>query len=76
MVSVLLIICRIIDPPVFSVERTITIEGAVQFPTFLALAAAAGVALGGCLAMWEEGFSLSDLRARRHRDQRRLHPQR
>lgn len=36
-----------------------------QSPIFLALLAAAGIAFGGCLAMWEEGFSLGDLRARR-----------
>lgn len=52
--SVLLIIYRIFDPPVFNVERTITTEGAVQFPIFLALAAAAGVAFGGFLALREE----------------------
>ena len=52
--SVLLILYRIIDPPVFDVEPTITIEGAVQFPIFLALAAAAGVTVGGFLALREE----------------------
>jgi len=52
--SVLLILYRIIDPPVFDVEPTITLEGAVQFPIFLALAAAAGVAFGGFLALREE----------------------
>ncbi len=53
-VSVLLIGFRIIDPPVFNVEPTITFEGAVQFPIFLALAAAIGIAVGGFLALWEE----------------------
>jgi len=52
--SVLLILYRIIDPPVFDVEPTITLEGAVQFPIFLALAAAAGVTVGGFLALREE----------------------
>ena len=52
--SVLLILYRIIDPPVFDVEPTITIEGAVQFPIFLALAAAAGITVGGLLALREE----------------------
>ncbi len=52
--SVLLILYRIIDPPVFDVEPTITIEGAVQFPIFLALAAAAGITVGGFLALREE----------------------
>lgn len=56
-VSVGLIAFRIIDPPVFLVEDTLTLEGAVQFPIFLALAAAAGVAFGGFLALWEEVVS-------------------
>lgn len=49
--SVLLILYRIADPPVFSVETTITIEGAAQLPIFLALFASAGIACGGRLAM-------------------------
>lgn len=53
-VSVGLILFRIIDPPVFNVEPTITSEGAVQFPIFLALAAAAGIAVGGFRAVREE----------------------
>lgn len=53
-VSVGLILFRIIDPPVFRVEPTITSEGAVQFPIFLALLAAAGIAVGGLQAMREE----------------------
>ena len=58
-VSVLLVLFRILDPPVFYVERTITDEGAAQLPIFLSLLAAAGIAFGGCLALWEEGFSRS-----------------
>lgn len=54
LVSAILIIYRIVDPPVFYVEPTITFEGAVQFPIFLALAAAAGIAFGGFLALREE----------------------
>lgn len=57
-VSVLLILFRILDPPNFGSFReiwgTITIEGTVQLPIFLALFAAAGIAFGGCLAMREE----------------------
>jgi hypothetical protein len=68
MVSMLLILFRIIDPPNFGSVREVwgivTIEGTVQFPIFLALLAAAGIAFGGCLAMWEEGFSFSGLCAR------------
>lgn len=53
-VSVLLILLRILDPPVFYTEPTITSEGAVQFPAFLGLVAAGGIALGGCMAIWQE----------------------
>lgn len=56
-VSVLLILYRIVDPPVFSVETTITMEGAAQLPIYLALFAAAGIACGGCVAIREEGIS-------------------
>ncbi len=66
LVSALLILFRIVAPPVFYTEATITSEGAVQFPIFLALLAAAGIAFGGYLAMREEGISLSGLRANRH----------
>ncbi len=68
LVSALLILYRIVDPPIFIVEPTITIEGTAQFPIFLALAAAVGIAVGGCLAMWEEDVSLPHLHAPRHQD--------
>jgi uncharacterized membrane protein len=55
--SVLLILYRIVDPPIFSVETTITIEGAAQLPIYLALFAATGMACGGCAAIREEGIS-------------------
>jgi hypothetical protein len=59
-VSALLILSRIVDPPSFGsfgeIWGAVTIEGTVQFPIFLALLAAAGVAFGGCLAIWEEGI--------------------
>jgi hypothetical protein len=54
--STLLILYRIIDPPVFDIVPTITYEGAAQLPIFLALIAAAGIAFGGCWAMREERF--------------------
>jgi hypothetical protein len=57
LVSMLLILFRILDPPTFGTEGFITFEGTVQFPIFLALLAAAGITFGGCLAMREEGFS-------------------
>ena len=75
-VSVSLILFRIVDPPNFGsigdVWGNHTIEGTVRPPMFLALAAAAGIAFGGCLAIWEEGITLSGLRAGRHRDQVQL----
>jgi hypothetical protein len=64
-VSVLLILFRIVDPPNFGSEGIQQFEGTAQLPMFLALAAAAGIAFGGCLAMREEGISLADLRVRR-----------
>ena len=64
-VSVLLILFRIIDPPIFSVERTITIEGTAQLPIFLALLAAAGIAFGGYRAMREERVGVSSVRLQR-----------
>lgn len=64
-VSVLLILFRIVDPPNFGSEEFLQFEGTVQAPMFLALSAAAGIAFGGCLAMREEGIFLSDLRVRR-----------
>lgn len=61
-VSALLIFYRIVDPPSFgsfgTPFGTITAEGTVQFPVFLALLAAVGIAFGGCRAVQE-------LRARR-----------
>lgn len=69
LVSTLLILFRIVDPPSssFFLENlgTFTHEGTAQWPIFLALLAAAGIAFGGCLAMREEGISLGDLRPRR-----------
>jgi uncharacterized membrane protein YhaH (DUF805 family) len=76
-VSVLLILFRIVDPPSFGSEEIVQLGGtarlpiAFQFertarlPMFLGLAAAAGIGFGGCRAMREEGISLADLRVRR-----------
>lgn len=76
MVSVLLILFRIVDPPNFGSFReiwgNITIEGTLQLWIFLALLAAFGVAFGGLLAMWEEGISPFGLRARKYQEQGRL----
>jgi hypothetical protein len=60
-VSASLILFRIIDPPNFGSSGDpfwpVTLEGTVQFPMFLALLAAVGIAFGGCWAMWKEGTS-------------------
>ena len=61
--SMALILFRIIDPPIFYVVSTITDEGAVRLPMFLALLAAAGIAFGGCLALWKKAFSAIYTRA-------------
>jgi hypothetical protein len=59
-VSVLLIVFRIIDPPsvgsfqgVFG--ATAAAESTVEFGIFVGLLAAAGIAIGGCIVMKEEG---------------------
>jgi hypothetical protein len=56
-ISALLILFRIVDPPNFGSFREafgpVTIEGTAQFPIFLALVAALGIALGGYLATRE-----------------------
>lgn len=51
LVSATAILFRIVQPPTVYVEPTITWEGTVQLPIFLALGAAAGIAVGGCVAM-------------------------
>jgi hypothetical protein len=75
-VSAGLIIFRIIDPPNFGSNGSpffpATIEGTVQFPIFLALVAAAGIAVGGFLGMREDGDSSLGVHARRHRCHGRL----
>jgi hypothetical protein len=58
-ISSVLILLLTIAPPLPSntfreVLGSATVEGTVHFPIFLAMAAAAGIAIGGCLAMWEE----------------------
>jgi hypothetical protein len=73
--SALLILFRILDPPNFGsfqeIWGTVTIEGTVQFPIFLALSAAAGIAFGGYWAVREEGVSWTNLRGRRLRSRNR-----
>lgn len=44
---------RIIDPPVFYVDATVTYKGTSQLPMFIALLGAAGIAVGSGLAIRE-----------------------
>lgn len=71
-VSSLLILLRILaPPPPFNAFREVlgssTVEGTVQLPIFLTLAAAVGVAFDGCWAMRQKIGSLDDLVGRRQR---------
>ena len=52
-ISVVLILFRIVDPPNFGMDGSIAYEGTVQFPIFLALLAAAGIVAGGYRGMRE-----------------------
>lgn len=63
--SFLLILFRIVDPPTFRTEATITAVGVVQAPMFVALVAAAGVMVGGLVALREEGGGFGGLFRRR-----------
>jgi hypothetical protein len=57
-VSALLILFRIMDPPGLGTQGFISFDATVRFPIYLALLAAAGIALGGRLAMYEEARAL------------------
>jgi hypothetical protein len=67
LVSTLLIFFRIVDPPSFGRVGTtvgccfgpVSVEATAQTAIFVALAAAASIAIGGFLAMKEEGFSFT-----------------
>ncbi len=69
-ISALMILYRIIYPPNFgslgTAWGTITYEGTVQLPIFLALAGACGIAYGGYRAMREEGHRDLGSGTRRH----------
>jgi hypothetical protein len=71
-ISALLIIFRIIDPPSFGSFRgvfgTASADGTVRFGILLGLLAAAGIAFGGYRAMREEGVPSAGLRDGRRRD--------
>ncbi len=59
-ISALLILFRIIDPPGFGSIGPISYEGTVEVGVILGLIAAAGIAFGGYRAMQEEGVSFAD----------------
>jgi hypothetical protein len=73
-ISSLLILYRIIFPPHLENIDGVSFHAVAEPGVFLALAAALGVALGGCLAMREEGISFFDLRALRHQKKGHAHP--
>jgi hypothetical protein len=61
--SVLLILFRIIDPPSYGI-LDVSVDTSREIGVFLGLIAAAGVAYGGYVAMQEEGTSFSGERDR------------
>jgi hypothetical protein len=61
-VSFLLILYRIIDPPLYEEARGYRFDSTALLGIYLALAAAGGIALGGCWAMREERIHLRQSR--------------
>ncbi len=62
--SVLLILFRIIDPPSFGSFGGVSVDATLSVGIFLGLIAAAGIAYGGYRAMQEEGTSFADAASR------------
>ena len=62
--SVLLILFRIIDPPSFGSFGGISVDATLKVGIFLGLIAAVGIAFGGYRAMQEEGTSFADAASR------------
>jgi len=58
--SALLVLFRIVDPPSFGSFGGVSVDGTLEFGIFLGLIAAIGIAYGGYRAMQEEGVSFSD----------------
>jgi hypothetical protein len=58
--SVLLILFRIIDPPSFGSFGGVSVEATLDVGIFLGLIAAAGIAYGGYSTMREEGITFGD----------------
>lgn len=59
-ISVLLILFRIIDPPSFGSVGGISVDATRSIGIFLGLIAAGGIAYGGYSAMQEEGMTFGD----------------
>jgi hypothetical protein len=59
-ISVLLILYRIIDPPGFDSFGGVSVDATLNIGIFLGLASAAGIAYGGYSAMREEGMTFGD----------------
>ena len=57
-VSFLLILYRIVDPPIYEEARGFRYDATPLVGIYLALAATAGIALGGCWATWGERIHL------------------
>src|SRR6476620_4137665 len=59
-ISVLLILFRIIDPPTFASFGGVSVDATLSVGIFLGLIAAGGVAYGGYSTMREEGITCVD----------------
>jgi hypothetical protein len=59
-ISVLLILFRIVDPPTFAEVGGISFDATLKIGIFLGLIAAGGVAYGGYSTMKEEGITFGD----------------
>jgi magnesium-transporting ATPase (P-type) len=59
-ISVLLILFRIVDPPSFGSFGGVSVDATLNVGIFLGLASAAGIAYGGYSAMREEGMTFGD----------------
>jgi hypothetical protein len=62
--SVLLILFRIVDPPGFGSIASVSFDATLKVGIFLGLIAAIGIAFGGYRAMQEEGTSFADAAGR------------
>lgn len=59
-ISVLLILFRIIDPPTFASYGGVSVDATLSVGIFLGLISAAGIAYGGYSTMKEEGITFGD----------------